>query len=210
MGLTNNDILNDSVKSDGTIIENRLLELIGNNKRIHRTISVPNPSAQNTSLCEPVGKIESIVTRAYQSIRAIKAKNPIIHAIAEIQLMHGVRVSEVLQIKGVDLIYPDKAKIVGLKGSENRIINLGECSDYLMRLRGKNVLVFQDVSRFYVYREYKKMGFSLKFAGRSKASVTHLFRHLVIKNLKNNNITTNESKKFIGHKSEKSTEIYEK
>lgn len=206
----NQQIFESSTDASGNLNEQKLFAQLNGMGNVTPTKSVPTPFAQTKPLCGPGSKIGQLMKTVQAQLETMRKKNPTLWAIAELQFMYGLRISEVLDIRGTDIIKPNQVLIKGKKGSQNRIVNLGESKDYYLRYADRPRLIFDCISRFYVYREYKKLGISHKFSARSKESVTHLFRHLVVKNFKNYNISTNDSKNFIGHKAKASTEVYEK
>jgi uncharacterized protein YabE (DUF348 family) len=98
----------------------------------------------------------------------------------------------------------------GLKNSYNRIIDEFPYYDsfvgHILKW-GKIELIY---SRFYYYRLFLKCGVSLSIEGNAKKSVTHAGRHLQSRILQESGIDIEENKRYIGHKSVKSTEKYAK
>lgn len=197
-------------RQNGRIDENKLFEIIGNGAGKARTSSSPIPLAQTNQLCELDKQVEALYNSARVALDKLLQVSLPLAAILELQLLYGLRISEVLSIKSSDIMASGHIRIGGLKNSSSRIIVPVETRDWFLNQRGLNIFVFQDYDRFYIYRLYKKMGLHAVFHGRNKKSVTHLFRHLLIKSFKNNKINTDESQGFIGHKTEKSTRVYEK
>ena len=68
---------------------------------------------------------------------------------------------------------------------------------------------FANLNRYFIYREYRKLGFVVSFVNSNKKAVTHSFRYKYIKNLKDNDVNLDLIQKEIGHKTIKTTERYE-
>jgi site-specific recombinase XerD len=133
----------------------------------------------------------------------------VVDLIYRLQNLYGLRISEVLGVKTVHLIGANKILIKGLKGSGDRIIII----DFMSELRGLychyNGFVFFGINRFFVYREYKKIGIGLQFENSKNAAVTHAPRHLFIRELKSGGVSTEALQGQLQHKSIKSTKHYE-
>jgi len=126
-----------------------------------------------------------------------------------LQSISGARVSEILNIKYSDIISPTILRIRGLKHSDDRLIHIDRYSEYFSYCKRYMIHPFSTLNRFYIYREYKKMGFVVSFLDSDKKAVTHSFRYRYIKNLKDNKVEISLIQKEIGHKTLKTTENYE-
>jgi len=192
------------------IITNKGLDkLLGILSNVDRNKSIPNPTAQYSTLCLPDNELESVNMRVWITCNSLKQSNPTLYIILTLQMSYGLRISEVLNLKGSDYRSYGKLFISGLKFSQNRYIVINELDYFFKMYKGSTSLIFSHISRFYVYREYKKLGISFIFGNSKKSSVTHAPRHLTILQAKENKIDTKDTQVFIGHKSIKSTEHYE-
>lgn len=126
-----------------------------------------------------------------------------------LQSISGARVSEILNIQYTDIITSTIIRIKGLKHSNDRLIHIDRYSEYFGFCKRNMIHPFGTLNRYYIYREYKKMGFIVSFLDSNKKAVTHSFRYKYIKNLKENNVDISLIQKEIGHKSQKTTENYE-
>lgn len=126
-----------------------------------------------------------------------------------LQSISGARVSELLNIKYTDIITQTIIRIKGLKHSNDRLIHIDRYSEYFGFCKRNMINPFDTLNRFYIYREYKKIGFVVSFLDSNKKAVTHSFRYRYIKKLKENNVEISLIQKEIGHKSQKTTENYE-
>ena len=126
-----------------------------------------------------------------------------------IQSRSGTRVSEILNIQYTDIISPTIIRIKGLKRSNDRLIHIDRYSDYFIFCKVNMINPFANFNRYFIYREYRKLGFVVSFVNSNKKAVTHSFRYKYIKNLKDNDVNLDLIQKEIGHKTIKTTERYE-
>lgn len=174
------------------------------------TNSVPTPSALSETQCDG-HKSQDLLNEAVQtSMRSLKNLSPALYCIAHLLFANGLRISEVLQISPGDISSAGFVKIRGSKGSEDRVIHSGDACDYLLKCRKLSVFPFEGISRFHVYREFKKVGLSHRFGDNKRKSVTHIFRHMASLNAKSVNADLDTRARQLGHKSTKSTEYYGK
>lgn len=126
-----------------------------------------------------------------------------------LQSISGARVSEILNIQYTDIITSTIIRLKGLKHSNDRLIHIDRYAEYFSFCKRNMIHPFDSLNRYYIYREYKKLGFILSFLDSNKKAVTHSFRYKYIKNLKENNVDISLIQKEIGHKIQKTTENYE-
>lgn len=126
-----------------------------------------------------------------------------------LQSISGARVSEILNIQYSDIITSTILRIKGLKYSNDRLIHIDRYSEYFDFCKRNMIHPFGTLNRYYIYREYKKIGFIVSFLDSNKKAVTHSFRYKYIKKLKDNNVEISLIQKEIGHKTQKTTENYE-
>ena len=126
-----------------------------------------------------------------------------------IQSRSGARVSEILNIKHTDIINSTIIRIKGLKHSNDRLIHIDRYLDYFIFCKVNMINPFANFNRYFIYREYRKLGFVVSFVNSNKKAVTHSFRYKYIKNLKDNDVDLDLIQKEIGHKTIKTTERYE-
>jgi len=171
-------------------------------------ISGRNLDAHTTKLLQPENnEIEEIYKNLFN--RPVVKLLPVpVQVIIELQLLYGLRITEVLSIGATDIMRNGLIHVRGKKGSQDRYIYSQRFSNYVMFCKVNNVAYLCDYSRFYFYRLYKKLGIYYKFAGNDKNSVTHFFRHSILNAQKLEGMETEDSQRFIGHKSIKSTKIY--
>lgn len=126
-----------------------------------------------------------------------------------LQSISGARVSEILNIQHSDIITSTILRIKGLKHSCDRLLHIDKYSEYFSFCKRNMINPFGSLNRYYIYREYKKIGFIVSFLDSNKKAVTHSFRYKYIKKLKDNNVELSLIQKEIGHKTQKTTENYE-
>lgn len=168
------------------------------------------PCAQFNTQCVVSSVSDSLDTEILTKIEAIKREGSIIYGLTLLLYLNGLRISEALNLKYTDVISRNKAIVRGLKGSEDRIIDIS-CLSFISDLRyDRNGYLFVDIDRFQVYRLFKKYGIIFRSKGNSRASVTHAFRHLYVRNMRLNSIDESLIQQEIGHKSIKNTNRYGK
>lgn len=174
------------------------------------TKSVSYSFAQINHLCAPgSGSAISQTTTTASRFSNSLAITPY-DIILNLQADYGLRISEVLAIKGTDITKSGLIKIKGLKKSANRIIKPSKFHEWWNLKKGTTTLVFDSINRFNVYHEYKKRNICIQVKGRKKKAVTHAFRHILINELRNSNTSEYEISQFTGHKAEKNTALYGK
>lgn len=174
------------------------------------TNSVLTPPAQITKLCypgyEPVATTDSILLKLTEK----KALLGVYYYLYLFQYRTGARISEVLNLKVEHISSKGQILIIGLKRSSDRVVFVEECKDYFLKCRLNNMHPFDRCNRFSAYRHLKSMGISKLKAGRKKESVTHIFRDLHVKDVRETKANARTTSNSIGHKSIVSTEYYGK
>ncbi len=172
--------------------------------------SALKPSAQFTKLCK-VGTTElfvlSDVIKAICDNRYISENEKFLLCIL---FRSGCRVSEVLNINGLDLLPSKKVLIKGLKGSENRILDIYDYIEVYEFYYNTKLYICGTTTRFRLYRILKNMGLHYIYSGNKKASTTHLGRHLFVSSLSNSNLDKKDISRLVGIKREKNLMYYEK
>lgn len=174
-------------------------DLINANKKL---------SAHSNTLCEvqasPIGHqltIESIISKC-------RMHSEVLFTICSLQLKYALRISEVLNLKYSDIDFQGRAVINGLKGSNNRIIYVSEYPMFKNINKNSNELIFKYINRFYVYREYKKLGIYKLLQDNSNTSVTHYNRYLSQASIEDKTEDLSIKRQLLGHKSSKNTFRY--
>ena len=170
--------------------------------------SVLKPSAQSIKVCDVGGIVEGSVESLYMLVDKLKILNESLAMIMIIQFEYGVRISEVLSIKHIYINKIGGFKLRGSKGSNNRYIYNRYIASFMMRCKSRSVDPFEGISRFQVYRRYRKLGLSKKFGNNINSSVTHLGRHIYAENVNSSMGNIEDTAIQIGHKSSNSTKHY--
>lgn len=174
-----------------------------------RINTVVSPTAPTSSL---FADNSELINEMSAKVEEVLLKNTVPNTLKMfiyLQSISGARVSEILNVKYTDIISPTILRIKGLKHSNDRLIHIDRYSEYFSFCKRNMIHPFSTLNRFYIYREYKKIGFVVSFLDSNKKAVTHSFRYKYIKNLKDNNVEISLIQKEIGHKTQKTTENYE-
>lgn len=131
------------------------------------------------------------------------------YLIMKLQEDYGLRISEVLKIRGLDISGKGKLVINAAKGSSDRIVQLNGDLLTLIKYAGSNIKIFNGISRQSVWRYYRKFGFVKVFESSQNQSVTHQFRYDYLDDLKNITNDIELRQKSIGHKNLSNTKRYE-
>lgn len=172
--------------------------------------SAMEPSAQFTGLCalDTTGSSAELLGVVHDFLKFYEFTPE--GAIVGLLYSYGLRISEVLNISGTDILSNGTIVIRGSKGSENRLISPVYYPEFFFSLRGSKLKIGDLYSRFFFYRQFKKFGIYAYFGNNKHASVTHSLRHLSVLNLKEMGLQSAEIGKLIGHKSSNSIAYYEK
>lgn len=198
------------VNKSGKINEKRFFAVLNLSPDPRPTRVVPDSSALTAKQCNSGSSVESTPIVLESQLEQLLNVDWKLYLISILQFRYGLRISEVLDLYITDLLPNNYLKIVSKKKSENRLLPVHDLIELFNRFNMTSGKFFEGYNRFYIYRIYKKMGISAKFGNSTRNSVTHLFRHQLVKYFKANNIETSTTQSFIGHKSIKSTEHYEK
>jgi integrase len=187
-----------------------LQAILGNNidkRRVKSDAILPAPSNKllhGQMLSDPS---ESARIRGFIS----DSKLPIVlRAVMELQFLHGLRISETLNIGPSDITKNGRIRIKGLKGSHDRFIMASIHMDFWLSTGVHLLPLYKCYSRFWFYREYKKLLIGSCFGNSQVHSVTHYFRHAVALDSQETFDNINDTKMVLGHKNVKSTEKYVK
>jgi site-specific recombinase XerD len=173
-----------------------------------RSTSVLTSSAQNTTLCD----LESVSDKQLQSfinkVLECTRLSSVDQGIMLLCLCEGLRISEVLSVTASSWRAGHKVFILGKKGSFDRVVTVRYfCEELVLYTRCCGPLHLAG-SRYYYYREMKKLGIIFKSQNSSKASVTHAGRHLLADDLFQRGNDIELSQRTLGHKKTSSTKHY--
>lgn len=135
--------------------------------------------------------------------------NPDIAFLLELQMLYGLRVSEALKLAPCDYVGHGVFRAKTDKGGKNRMIRIVYNMDYIRSGIIYKLPLIDRYNRFYVYRVYKKIGIFKRYNSNKYQSVTHFFRHEIVKEMKRKNIDNETITSFMGWRSEKTILYYE-
>ena len=174
----------------------------------HINNSVLSPTAHSTKLCASGNVGDSEIVRLLTLFERLKCTHEVYYVIFMLQIMAGLRISEVLNIRCQHITNLGAVNVRGLKGSNNKFVNVSEVRSYLMRCKALSLDPFVDISRFMVYRFYKKHNVSYLFNGAVNCSVTHYLRHLFAMQVNSTAESLEDVSLAMAHKSSNSTKHY--
>lgn len=175
-----------------------------------RSKSDLNPSAQTAGLCGLGFTTEQENQLIYIGNIINDNKNNAFGAVTELLFLYGLRISEALSVCGSDVKSDGSIRIKTLKGGSVRIVFPVVCVDFWLGFRFNRFPIVNVFSRFYFYREFKKLGLMAHFGNNDKFSTTHYLRHLKVLSMRNSGYSDIEISKFLGHNSFKSLDFYVK
>ncbi len=127
-----------------------------------------------------------------------------------IQVETGCRISEALGIEHDDISDNGMILLRARKGGVDRVVSVSSVRKYMIRCKLNNIAPFFGHNRFTAYRILKRLGISKLKKGRSKESVTHMFRDEYVKDARSTQANNSTLSNAIGHKSKQAIEYYGK
>lgn len=137
-----------------------------------------------------------------------EVRNETIECFVKLLVAHGLRVSDLLNVKHSDITSRGAIIVYQGKGSNKLIIQAGTCIDYILKCRESKLDPFTGYSRFFFYRLFKKYDIYQKSNGQKNYSVTHAPRKQLAQVMQKEGFTDEEIKTALGHKSIRSTLYY--
>lgn len=174
------------------------------------TRAVSTPMVQNDTLCSAGQYQGPAIPDLESKLEHLSRIHMSASIFARIQLQGGLRVSELLNVKARDIDKLGRMKVKGLKGSNDRIVDINAHLGFLAPYIKAGFLPWEQWDRFVVYRAYKKAGIGLDIEGGVKKAVTHALRHISTQLLEDNTEKMTAAKALLGHVSSSNTEIYVK
>jgi integrase len=129
-------------------------------------------------------------------------------AVVEVLYLNGCRISELLSIKHSQIKSNGFISISGLKKSNSRILITNEFRLFWLAKKKSFGDIFENRSRFYFYRLFKKQGLFIKPLNSERYAVCHSFRHNLLRSITDSETTVNQSGSFVGQKRINSTLHY--
>jgi integrase len=174
----------------------------------HRIEPISSLSAQSIKLCDRIRELKSDNCSLNIKKQSNQNQNATLNLIILLQHQYGLRISEVLNIRMSELKIGRFCIIKGLKGSHDILINDNLIIEIFAYYKSINFEVFEGISRFFVYREFKKLGIQSSGGGNKNLAITHSFRHGLAKDLRNSGYMDQDITLALHHKSKKSQENY--
>jgi integrase len=131
-----------------------------------------------------------------------------IKAYCTLLIENGLRISELLSINLSKTSANGLILIHGSKGSNDRFVRSVNYNEFFVLSRNRNFTIGSLYSRFFFYRLFKSLGIVSFSSVGGNDFVTHSGREVLIKSMYANANSVINIKNYIGHKNEKSTNIY--
>jgi len=164
--------------------------------------------AQNTVKFSSVEQSDRAYNTLLLQLEQVYKHGLEVKAVARLQLLYGLRISEVLSIKGSNIDRFGAIWIEGKKKSNPRqVVDTELVQFYLSRRLLGNGLIF-DFDRFFIHRIYKSCGINHTADKSGKNLTTHYMRHLYVKRLSSQTDNLNDIASVVGHKSKSNTKGY--
>lgn len=126
-----------------------------------------------------------------------------------LQSRYALRVSEVLGITPKNITSSGTIIVKGLKGSNDKYVDVIELRNFFKECKNNNVSPFKNISRYFVYRTYKKFNINCSESYGTKTAVTHGFRYKKVREIQEIEKDLTVSSLVLGHKTLSSTKHYE-
>lgn len=172
------------------------------------TKAVDALGAHTTTLCDGAVGVRSALSDKVALIMASSWCSTLDKLAILLQFENGLRITEILQIRGSDINQHAQIHIKSLKGSSSRMASVSKYHSILHQCRLDGSMLFEGYSRFYFYRLYKSLGLYAQLNNGTKCAVTHVFRHLYIEGIVSDFRSLDFARSVVGHKSISSTEHY--
>ena len=166
-------------------------------------------SAQYEEPCAVESDADLLNRTIYISSIIEKNKTCAFGAVLELLFLYGFRISEILGLSGSAVKSDGTIKVHLLKGPGYRIVYPIVCVDFWVDFRNIDKKLSEVYSRFYFYREFKKLGIHSQFGNNVNFSTTHYLRHLRVLNLQSSGYSSVEIQNYLAHQSIKSLKYYE-
>lgn len=172
--------------------------------------SPQSQSAQSATLCDISSRQIQLLNLVLYYIRSESELAFCFRLLLDFQLSGGLRISECLRPAQFNISRLGQVFVPGSKGSNDKLITPFYFQTWWLSHGPVVFNPFNHVSRFVIYRLYKKLGINLINSGSLHAKITHSLRHLNVKLMQEIGLSNENLSLFIGHKSHKSIEWYAK
>ena len=145
---------------------------------------------------------------AILDLRRLYDHSRLIYFVAEIQALYGFRISEVLSISLGQISSDCKVEVQRLKREDPVVISLTFQERFIHSLQKADLFLFSMLTRHSVYYTYKELGIGFKSKYSSRISVTHSFRHELVRKWLNDGYTYEDISVLLGHEEVRNTKLY--
>lgn len=170
---------------------------------------VPTMSAQSIRLCNDSIRYRLPEYGSDMSFVYLSDYSFTVGIIYVLQSRYALRVSEVLGISPKNITSSGTIIVKGLKGSNNKYVDVIELRNFFKECKINNISPFKGISRYFVYRTYKKFNINCSESYGTKMAVTHGFRYKKVREIQEIEKDLTVSSLVLGHKSLSSTKHYE-
>lgn len=170
---------------------------------------VPTMPAQSTSVCNDSIRYRLPEYGSDLSFVYLSDYSFTVGIVYVLQSRYALRISEVLGISPKNITSSGTIIVKGLKGSNDKYIDVIELRDFFKECKFNNVSPFKNISRYFVYRTYKKFNINCSESYGTKTAVTHGFRYKKVREIQEIEKDLTVSSIVLGHKSLSSTKHYE-
>lgn len=170
---------------------------------------VPITSAQSTSVCNDSIRYRLPEYGSDMSFVYLSDYSFTVGIIYILQSRHALRVSEVLGISPKNITSLGTIIVKGLKGSNDKYVDVIELRNFFKECKINNISPFKNISRYFVYRTYKKFNINCSESYGTKTAVTHGFRYKKVREIQEIEKDLTVSSLVLGHKTLSSTKHYE-
>ena len=175
-----------------------------------RNQDVPIAPAHCTTLCNicDMSTISEYSTDvSFYHLSSYSVRIAIIYLL---QKRYALRISETLSISYKNITSKGSIVVRGLKGSNDKFIDIPELRNWFIECKLNSLLPFSGLSRFAVYRIYKKFNVNYEENYGNKIAVTHGFRYKKVREIKEVENDLSLSSIVLGHKNINSTKHYDR
>ena len=200
-----------SINRKVSVIKN-FLKFLQSEKFIDQ-INLDNFESLKNSKKIPKAITKSEIEEIFSSLNNSKSRNGKIYTmVLKLMFFSGLRVSEALNIKWLDLNINDFSLNIYGKGSKERKVYLTkDFSKQLSYLKSNSIFIFHIKNKPISTRTINKfLNDSFKNGIIKKSLSSHTFRHSFATTMLENNADIRHIQKLLGHSSISTTEIYTK
>lgn len=174
----------------------------------NRIKAVSTPKAQYATLCRPGILDERLLNSVLFNVGPDSPAPYLLRVLIDLQVSGGLRISECLNQRELKVTLLGQVLIRGSKGSQDKLVTPIFFPDYWRSRAGIQLNPFINLTRFSVYKLYKKYGIQMLTNGDSNNLVTHSLRHLSVHLNQMLDLSDSELSRILGHKSLTAIKFY--